>query len=80
MLTRTQTNEKYLDILHQAKSDGNEVAVMRKLATTDLFFLLTRVLLTRNIPAHKSIDRDWLYERCREVQAAPDGYLDLWAR
>ena len=80
MLTREQTNKKYLEILHQAREDGNEVAVMRKLCTADLFFLLTRVLLTRNIPEHKSIDRDWLYDRCREVQAEPDGYLDLWAR
>jgi predicted phage terminase large subunit-like protein len=40
----------------------------------DLFFLL-RYLLKR-----EDCDNDWVFDRCREFQAAPDGYLDLWAR
>lgn len=46
----------------------------RQLALTDLFFLLRHVL------KRTDLENDWLFARCREVQAEPDGRLDLWAR
>lgn len=46
----------------------------RHKARTDLFYLLTEVL------HRKDADRPWIQARCEEVQASPNGYLDLWAR
>jgi phage terminase large subunit-like protein len=68
-LTREQANEVYAEV--QASKNTH---AQRHLCRTDLFYLLTLGCKRRDI------DRDWLYDRCREVQADPDGYLDLWAR
>ena len=46
---------------------------MRELAKTDLYYFLIWVLGRRDAM------NDWCYARCREVQASPDGHLDLWA-
>lgn len=68
----------------QSRSEANSVfdemfqsentAALRKLSRGDLFFLLTRAC------KRKDINRDWLFDRCREVQLSPNGHLDLWAR
>ena len=59
-----------------AANDDPELVrrVKRRLAQSDLFFLLVYVL------GRADLNRDWYFTRCREVQAAPDGYLDLWGR
>lgn len=61
----TEAEEQGPDELHEAK---------RWLGRNDLFYLLI-ALLKRN-----DVNNDWLFDRCREVQADPNGNLDLWAR
>lgn len=58
-----------MEVLHAA-----DVQALRRLCREDLFFLLT-IGFNR-----ADINRDWLYARCRDVEATPDGMLDLWAR
>lgn len=68
-LSRAQANEVYAEVLESKRTDAQ-----RALCQRDLFYLLTVACKRRDV------DRDWLYARCREVQANPDGQLDLWAR
>ena len=44
------------------------------LALNDLFYLLTGLMSRRDAIHH------WIFDRVREVERQPDGYLDLWAR
>lgn len=68
-MTRLEANAVYDEII-----EADNWAAQRRLCQIDLFFLLTRAC------RRKDIDHDWLYARCREVEANPNGYLDLWAR
>lgn len=71
---RESAGNWYAEILHQAEEKKEVLKVMAEIGRNDLFFLLTRLL------NRKDADRDWVFERCREVQSSPDGHLDLWSR
>ena len=50
------------------------IPAARLLCRTDIYFLL------RYGCSREDIENQWIFDRCREVQHAPNGYLDLWAR
>jgi hypothetical protein len=56
------------------EAHGHTDEIRAELGRVDRFYLLVN-LLNRPDAFHS-----WLYARCREVEAATDGYLDLWAR
>ena len=66
------------------KSKGKLKEAVRELVLADLYYLLVRVcnrvdmLPCRSRPGF--VDNQFAFERCREVQDNPDGFLDLWAR
>ena len=68
-LTREQSNELYEECLNAGDPD-----CLRRLCREDLFFLLERGC------KRWDFDCAYLYARVREVEAAPDGFLDLWFR
>jgi predicted phage terminase large subunit-like protein len=69
-----QTREQYDALLYKVKELDDPIPALRALCRNDLYFLL-RYALKR-----ADADKQWLFERCREVQAAPNDHLDLWSR
>jgi len=55
-------------------SDSERIDLTRALCKSDLFFLLWYAL------GRTDMERPWLLDRCKEVQAAPNDRLDLWSR
>ena len=77
---------RIFDQLRPLQPDQRQ-AEFRRLARKDLYFLLRYVLgrqdlyfLLRYVLGRQDMAKTWLWERCREVQAEPNGCLDLWAR
>ena len=55
-------------------SEPERMAKLRYLYRTDIYYLL------RYGMGRIDLEHPWLLARCREVQAQPDGMLDLWSR
>ncbi len=72
-MLRQLSRQKSLS-LYKAVLESGDAESIRRLCREDLFFLILCGC------KRLDINRDWLFERCWEIQDQPDGYLDLWAR
>ena len=68
-LSKDDANRLYFQLIQ-----ANDQSALRRLCLEDLFFLITFGFKRRDL------NRTWLYERCREIEANPDSHLDLWSR
>lgn len=76
-LRHYKTLQEYFDFAERLKDYKDEiekVKLTRLLCRTDLFWLLYFGC------GKEYIAKQWLLDRCKEVEANPDGHLDLWAR
>src|SRR3990167_3608307 len=58
-----------------------QTEALRWLCRNDLYFLLRFVLRRKDlVEGRTSRAAQWILNRCLEVESAPNGHLDLWAR
>lgn len=53
---------------------GRYAAGVRTLCKKDRYYLLVKIL------GRVDVWHPWIYARCREVEASPDGHIDIWGR
>jgi predicted phage terminase large subunit-like protein len=73
-MTWRQAIRFWEDMEKEGKRRGLWLETRRHLAQSDLFYLLVRMC------RREDMLHDWIYARVREVEAEPDGCLDLWSR
>lgn len=66
--------KELLDYWDEIDKRGTHLPGIRALCLTDRYYLLVKAC-RRHDMLHP-----WIYDRCREVERAPNGYLDLWFR
>lgn len=76
---------EYWDELERwGRKNGNLVPVVRALVKADLYYLLVRVCgrvdMLPRVGEVGYVDNEFAFRRCREVEAEPDGRVDLWSR
>lgn len=77
---REQAVADYQDLINTAKAKNQLPPAMKAMAKSDLYFLLVWILNQSHMAEGPEYKKDWLFDRTREVQEAPDGHIDLWSR
>ena len=66
------------------RKEGRLNEVVRSLVLADLYYMMVRVCARVDmlpcVGRPGFIDNQFAFDRCREVEQAPNGYLDLWSR
>ncbi len=72
---KTASMEQALAFYKETYADPNcDNETIAALGRGDLYFLMVHLM------GRRDMIHSWSYARAREVQASPDGHLDLWAR